>query len=285
MTCHRSDARQRVGIPFRVEAQPGAGISSHVEARLGVGVPAHAEARRRGAAEKGLYWLPGSSVRRGSRLMAASPGVRHGFMRSCAFLLACALAMACAAAPPSPPGPPTTSGAGAEAQQETELLPAGYGTLHQDEVTVSLRSGPLLIKVTPLAESVTRLLAPDTYDRLHALAESRRAEAARAAMVRAELFLVSFFSYEQDVAFQPEDLQLTHQGKLMRSVQMLPITSGFGRQRLAQQENQTAIYVFDERIDYEQPIVVRYGVLESGDWAQIIPRLEVERAKVRARVR
>ena len=92
-------------------------------------------------------------------------------------------------------------------------------------------------------------------------------------------------SYEQDVAFIPEDLQLTHQGRLMRATRVLPVTGGFGRQRLAQQENQSAIYVFDERIDYEQPITVRYGLLESGEWTQIVPKLEVERAKVRARIR
>ena len=192
---------------------------------------------------------------------------------------------ACAAAPGTAPGVPTTSDQGVATPQPQELLLAGYGTLREDEVTVSLRSGPLLIRVTPLAEAVIRLLAPDTYDRLHALAESRRAEATQGAFVSPDLFLVSFFSYEQDVAFQPEDLQLTHQGRLMRAFRMLPVTSGFGRQRLAQQENQTAIYVFDERIDYEQPIVVRYELIESDEWTRIIPRLEEERAKVRARVR
>ena len=183
-------------------------------------------------------------------------------------------------------GPPKTPAEGAAtAQQEEQLVPAGYGTLRQDEVTVQLRSGPLLIKATPLAEAVIRLLAPDTYDRLHALAESRRAEAAQGTIDSPEMFLVSFFSYEQDVTFTPEDLQLTHQGRLMRATRVLPVTSGFGRQRLAQQENQTAIYVFDERIDYQQPVVVRYELVESGGWAQIIPKLEVERARVRARVR
>jgi hypothetical protein len=199
-----------------------------------------------------------------------------------------AAVIGCAAAPQAPPGSaPTTPEEGASTtQQEERLLPAGYGTLHQDEVTVSLRSGPLLVKATPLAEEVIRLLAPDTYDRLHALAESRRAEASRGTIEAPQLFLVSFFSYEPDVSFTPEDLQLTHQGKLMRATRVLPVTSGFGRQRLAQQENQSAIYVFDERIDYQQPIVVRYELVESRDWGQtIIAKLEVERARVRARVR
>ncbi len=173
-----------------------------------------------------------------------------------------------------------------QADQASALVPAGYGTLRQDELTVSLRNGPLLIKVTPLDEGVIRLLAPDTYNRLHALAESRRAEAATQAAVEApELFLVSFFSYQPDVAFQPEDLQLNFQGRILRAAAMLPVTDGFGRQRLQQQENQSSIYVFAQRLDYAQPFVVRYGFQQSDEWLRILPKLELERGKVRARVR
>lgn len=163
------------------------------------------------------------------------------------------------------------------------LVPPRYGTLHQDDFTVSLRSGALLIKVTPLAESVIRLAAPDTYDRLHALAENRREEARRMAGDEAELFLVSFFSYEPDVDFQPEDLQLTHRGRLARAIRILPITPGWGRQRLRQQETQTAIYVFEPGIDYGQAITVRYGLESSEEWSRVVPRLEAERARIRGR--
>src|SRR5690606_14581276 len=142
----------------------------------------------------------------------------------------------------------------------------------------------LLIKVTPLTESVIRLAAPDTYDRLHALAESRRSEAAAATLgVEPELFLVSFFSYEPNVEFQPEDLQLVQRGRLLRARTVLPVTPGWGKQRLQQQETQIAVYAFGEPIDYEQLLVVRYGLEESGGWDRIIRVLEVERAKVRAR--
>lgn len=256
---------------------------------MGAGRPgstADSAARRRGAAENGLLlWARGRL--RTLRRSGSCAGRAGRIARAGGAWPILAVALGCAAAPQAPPGsaPTTVAGGAATPSQEAELLPAGYGTLRQDEVTVSLRSGPLLIKATPLAERVIRLLAPDTYDRLHALAESRRAEAAQGTIDGPELFLVSFFSYEPDVTFTPEDLQLTHQGRLMRATRVLPVTSGFGRQRLAQQENQSAIYVFDERIDYQQPIVVRYELVESGDWTQIIPKLEVERARVRARVR
>ncbi|HLU26222.1 MAG TPA: hypothetical protein VKZ58_11010 [Longimicrobiales bacterium] len=197
-------------------------------------------------------------------------------------------AAACGAGVEPGAGPaPMTRGAEPRVQQAPQdraLVPPGHGTLHQDDFTVTLRADALLIKVTPLDESVIRLAAPDTYNRLHALAESRRAEAANATGTDSpQLFLVSFFSYQPDVPFQPEDLQLVHQGRLLQARTILPLAPGWGRQRLQQQETQAAVYAFDSRIDYLQPIVVRYGLTESGGWAQIIPRLEVERAKVQSR--
>ncbi len=164
-------------------------------------------------------------------------------------------------------------------------IPAGHGTLRQDEFTVSLRDGPLQIKVTPLAEAVIRLAAPDTYERLRALAESRRAQAASATTgsTAPSLFLVSFFSTQPDVPFEPDDLQLVYQGRLLRPSAVLALTPTWGTQRLLQRETQTALYVFDEPLDLDLPFTVRYGFQSSDAWSQILTRLRVERAKVRAR--
>ncbi len=193
-----------------------------------------------------------------------------------AFLLVSACAAPSGAAPG---GPMPADPAGEVADTSAALVPPRLGTLKQDEATVALRQGPLLIKVTPLTERVIRLLAPDSYDRLHALAENRRLELADPA----ELFLVSFFSYEPDVAYQPEDLQIAQQGRLLRPLAVLPVTGDFGRQRLNQQETQMAVFAFEPPIDYDRTFFVRYGSGQSDEWARIIPRLEAERAKVRAR--
>ncbi|HEX2166096.1 MAG TPA: hypothetical protein VHG09_02550 [Longimicrobiales bacterium] len=202
-------------------------------------------------------------------------------MRVCIVLSACALA-ACAAPAAENGTPAATPTASAAADT---LVTAGYGTLRQDEVTVSLRSGPVLVKVTPLDESVIRLLAPDTYNRLTSLRTSRSEEAARVTMGEPELFLVSFFSYEPDVEFQPEDMQLVYQSRLLRPAVVIPVTSGWGRQRLDQQETQTAIYAFDAEIDFAQPFTVRYGMEESDQWRQILVQLENERGRIRSRIR
>jgi hypothetical protein len=199
-------------------------------------------------------------------------------------------AVACApAGMPTPQAPPAqhgpqVEGGGAVREEFVGLVPPGHGTLRQDDVTLALESGALLIKVTPLDESVIRLTAPDTYARLHNLATSRRLEAGRAAPGEVpELFLVSFFSRQPDVTFEPEDLQLNHQGRTLQPRAILPLTPAWGRQRLQQQETLTAVYVFTPQIDYQQPIGVRYGMVQNDEWARIIPKLDVERGKVRAR--
>ena len=164
------------------------------------------------------------------------------------------------------------------------LLPTGFGTLKQDEFTMGIRSGALLVKVTPLNERVIRTAAPDTYNRLHALAESRRAMATdRTGGKTPELFLVSFFSYQPDVTFQPEDVQIEYNGRLLRPGAIIPVTASWGKGRMDQQETQAAVYAFTEPMDFEQPIVVHYGMDQNGEWQQIIPKLEVERAKILSR--
>ena len=188
----------------------------------------------------------------------------------------------------SGPQPATAQATGNQSRSDSlqkQLIAPGLGTLRQDEFTIQLRSDQLLIKVTPLAETVIRTAAPDTYDRLHRLAESRRAEAAKTASPtpNLELFLVSFFSYQPNTAYQPENLQLTHQGRQLQAGAILPLTPGWGRQQLQQQETQSAIYAFALNIDYELPITVRYLLEQPDDWTRLIPKLDTERAKIRAR--
>jgi hypothetical protein len=165
------------------------------------------------------------------------------------------------------------------------LPPAGYGSLRQDEFSVELTEGSVHVKTTPLTERVTRLAAPDTYDRLRALAGSRRLQADQMTeAVGAELFLVSFFSRDADVEYRPDELQLTHRGRLVRPVGIIPLTTGWGRQLLQPQQTQSAIYVFEPPFDYDLPLIVRYGLESSDDWQRVIlPLLEEERLRVTAR--
>lgn len=205
----------------------------------------------------------------------------------CRLAMASALA-ACASGPPADqetgaiaPGP--------RADREA-LPPVGYGTLRQDDFTVALASGDVQIKLTPLHESVTRLAAPDTYQRLHGLVEARAnriREASLYAGLRNEplVFLVSFFTYARQAEFAPTDLQLLSQGILYRPVGILPLTPEWGRQQLKQEESQSALYLFDPDIDLQVEFQVEYG--RGGEralgWRSIIRTLEAERARVISR--
>lgn len=201
-------------------------------------------------------------------------------MKSIAWMLA---GVAACAAGGEPAGAPAAQSApAAETARQDTIIPAGFGTLKQDQFTVSVRNGPLQVKVTPLEESVIRLAAPDTYQKLHALAASRR-EALGQNAGEMPLFLVSLFSNQPDVPYTAEDLQIMHQGRILRASQILPITPGWGGQRLNQQEQQMAIYAFEDPIAYDQPISVRFGMEQSEAWSRIIQVLEEERGKVRAR--
>lgn len=169
-----------------------------------------------------------------------------------------------------------------QAREQADPIPAGFGTLHQDQFTLQVRDGDLLIKVTPLEESVIRLAAPDTYSRLRAMADSRMEQARQAVYSEEpEMLLVSFFSYSPDTEYRPDDVVLVNAGRQMRPVALLPVTSGWGRGRLQQREIQNAIYVFDQAIDYGQPMTIRYGTRETQNWSSIIPVLERERARIR----
>jgi len=166
------------------------------------------------------------------------------------------------------------------------LPPPGYGTLRQDDVTIALASGQLQIKVTPLSEAVTRVTAPDTYRRLSGLASRFGPDAVRATgSDDPALFLVSFFSEAPDAVFVPEEIQLVARGIRLRPGVILPVTPGWGQRRLAQRETEMAVYAFGTGVDLESDLVVAYGLVESGAWAGILPRVQAERARARARAR
>jgi hypothetical protein len=167
---------------------------------------------------------------------------------------------------------------------EARELPVGYGTLRQDDVTLSLRSGDLLIKVTPLDESITRLTAPDTYDRLSGLARSARESIeARTGMREPALFFVSVFSNAPNVPYEPEDLNLMNRGMRHRPVTIQPLTPGWGTQRLEQRQTRSAVYAFDQGIDLESDLQVEYQGARNDVWSRMIPMLQAERARVQAR--
>jgi len=160
-----------------------------------------------------------------------------------------------------------------------ELPPAGFGTMLQDEVTISLVSRGLEIKAIPLDEAVTRVTAPDTYARLSGIADASRSSAPPGS----SLFVVSFYSVQADLRFIPEDVQFISRGLRMRSLAILPITPSWGQRRVQQQQTEMAVYAFSGDLDLGSDLILAYGLEQTSAWSGILPRVQAERGRTRAR--
>src|SRR5205085_1754074 len=79
-------------------------------------------------------------------------------------------------------------------------------------------------------------------------------------------------------------LQHEYNGRLLRAASIAALTPSWGRGTMGQQETQAAIYVFSADIDYEQQLIVNYGMDRNSDWQKVIPKLQVERGKISSRM-
>ncbi len=177
---------------------------------------------------------------------------------------------------------------GQAAPFDTLSLPAGMGTLRQDDIAIKVQYNALQVRVLPLDETVIRTLSPDSYRALRELRESKRASVnavvRRTGMPGASLWYVQFFNQEQGEArFSPMELVITSAGRDFRAVDLFPLTPGFGEQRLQQREVQAALYVFDPAVDVNQPLTVTFETQNSDVWGTLLKKVEQERALIRNR--
>jgi len=147
------------------------------------------------------------------------------------------------------------------------------GSLRQEEITVEISLGPVLVRLTPLDPEILRLTAPDTRRRLESLPTGRDGTS----------FLLSVFTEEPGGAdFEPRGLSLENRGRVYRPVNIRGLTPGWGV-RLEQRRAEQAVYTFSGELDLELPLTVEVGGVRSDAWTTILTRLDVERARMRAR--
>lgn len=177
------------------------------------------------------------------------------------------------------------SAAGALAAQE--LPPAGFGSLRQDQIAITLSTGNLTVRVLPLDERVIRLLAPDTYASLRELKRTRAtdmAAAARNAMSDSAIaFVVTFFGLQPETRFEPDQLYLSSQNSFLRPLGIVPLTPRWSEGTLGQREQAVAIYLFPSGLQILQPFSVLYGDLRSDAWETNLRTLDAERSRVLGR--
>jgi hypothetical protein len=193
--------------------------------------------------------------------------------------------MADACSPPSQAG--TTPVVPVEDSAAIAGVPPGYGSLRQDDIAIRLEPQGMIVRAIPLDESVIRLLTPDSYRALRDLQESNRrtidAITRRSGNRPPDLWYVSFYGLEDNARFSPMDLTITSSGQDFRPIDVIPLSTGFGEQRLHQRETQSAVYVYPGDIDVDHPLTVTFQGLQSSVWELLLQRIERERALVRAR--
>lgn len=169
------------------------------------------------------------------------------------------------------------------------LVPAGFGTLRQDDIAIRLAlPGGLQLRAAPLDESFSRLLSPDSYRAMAELISSKQTEIdrvkERVRMPSYSLWVLNFFAQEQgETRFSPMEIVIRNVGRDFRPLDVIPLTPGFGEYRLRQRDTQSAIFVFDGQVDPNQPLSIIAETTESGGWQAVLQRVERERVLVRSR--
>ena len=184
--------------------------------------------------------------------------------------------------------PGTTTPSAVSRDSSRLLVPAGYGSLKQEDVAIRISRGGLQVQAIPLDETIIRVLSPDSYRALRELLGSRKPAldslARRTGLGAFSVWLVRFHGLEQgETPFSPMEFIVTSVGRDFRPIDVLPVTPGFGQQRLRQREVQQGLYVFDPQVNVNHPLTVQYESTRNTEWTVILARVERERVLVRSR--
>jgi hypothetical protein len=167
------------------------------------------------------------------------------------------------------------------------LVPAGYGSLRQEDIAVSIRLPQILVRCIPLDEATIRLLSPDSYRALRGLRESQHdaiaADARRLGIEQPSLWYLQYYGLQPDARFSARDVVISGGGRDHLPLDVLPLSAGFSNERVGQGQVQSAIYVFDGGIDPTQPLAIAVESVRSSAWSAVLPVIERERALVRSR--
>ncbi len=170
-----------------------------------------------------------------------------------------------------------------------ELPPPGFGSLKQNDLALRVRSDELEVRLVPLDERVTRLLARDAYQTLRGLVHSRRASIDSVARLSGistpGLALVTFFAGREGTRFDPSTLNLSIRNRVVRPRGIVPFSPRFTSQQLTFREQVSAIYVFEELLPVTDDFTFEYQGATSEDWQGKQLVLDRERGRVAARSR
>ncbi len=158
-----------------------------------------------------------------------------------------------------------------------------YGTLNTGDIALRLRSSELEIRFVPLTDRITRLLARDAAQSLRGLVASQRdaidALARENGLSDPGLALVTFFGQKDGARFDPGLVTLVAQGRFLRPVGVVPLTSRFSSQQLSVREQVSGIFLYEQAIPVDESFTVTYDTLTSDDWQRKLQLLDRERSR------
>lgn len=168
-----------------------------------------------------------------------------------------------------------------------ELPPPGYGSLKQDNVSLRLSGSDVELRFLPLDERLIRLLAPDAYQSLHGLVESRRvaidSAAREAGLTRPGLALITFFALRSAARYDPDLVNLGYRSQVLRPEGIVPYSGNFTSRQLDVRQQAIAIYLFEEPLPVFEKFLVTYGPSQSEWGDEILRRIGIERVRVQSR--
>jgi hypothetical protein len=169
------------------------------------------------------------------------------------------------------------------------LPPPGFGSLKQSDLALHVRTDELDVRLVPLDQRVTRLLARDAYQSLESLVHSRRVSIDSVAKMYGisapGLALVTFFAGQEGARFDPSTLTLGIRNQVLRPRGIVPLSSRFTSQQLNVREQVSAIFLFDELLPVTDDFTFDYQGLSSDSWQNKQRTLDRERGRVAARSR
>lgn len=170
-----------------------------------------------------------------------------------------------------------------------ELPPPGYGSLKQDNVSLRIVSSDVELRILPLDERLLRLLAPDAYQSLHGLVESKRTAIDSLARIYGlsspGIVLVSFFGLRSGTRFDPQNVTLVYRGQLQRPAAVVAQTGNFTSRQLDVRQSATGLLLFEEPVPVYERFELQYGTSIATWNDEILRRIERERSRVQSRVR
>jgi len=169
---------------------------------------------------------------------------------------------------------------------DTAGIPAGYGSLGIEQISVYLSRGELQMRVTPLSEAVIRTTTPGWWQQLSTIASGHQAifREQTGSAVDFQLFLVAVHSEVLPAGFEQEELALVSRGLRYRPVNIRPMTREWTRRVVMPREVLLAVYAFPADVTLDSTLEIEYQEVRMRSWPDILARIEAEQSRIRSRL-